>query len=544
MPKRRRDQRLPKSTRVGGSQSTGSGGTRNPQPATPTSWRDRVRLRNQPDAPGRRRRVSRREKEERQKRQLLIGMSIAGALIALILIGFAANEYWFKPRHVMATVDGTKIRRKDYWKVRSYDLLSQAGQFQQLASFSSGDQQTQYQSLAQQALLELEDVWGSTGKDDSTLSKMIEDQVYLKNLDNLGLSITQQEIDDYIDQQFEPVGAPIYTPTATATLIPTRAAWATETAVAQTAEAGGTEGTPEAEGSPSAEEPESDASPVANGSPVASESTPVPSGSPVAEAPSSSPQATDGSPVAEASPAGSPTTAPTPSPTPNQEQARQTAEAGYETFQDNAFERTHLSQADYERLIVRPAVAREKVRAVLEAQVGQSAEQVHAAHILVGTKELADSIYQQLQAPDANFEQIAKDQSSDTSTAPNGGDLGWFPRGIMVSAFDEVAFTTEAGQVSQPFQTEFGWHIVKVYAKEPDRPLTDDQIQQLKTKVVQDWLDARKAESDISSEVRPTPTPADQQFEAPPDAPPTPTPTPTAVASPEGSADASPEASQ
>jgi peptidyl-prolyl cis-trans isomerase C len=114
----------------------------------------------------------------------------------------------------------------------------------------------------------------------------------------------------------------------------------------------------------------------------------------------------------------------------------------------------------------------------------------------------------------------------------------------MVAAFDEVAFATQPGQVSQPFQTEFGWHIVKVYAKEPDRPLTDDQIQQLKTKVVQDWLDARKAETDISSEVQPTPTPADQQFQAPPDAPPTPTPTPTVIASPVVPTDASPEASQ
>jgi parvulin-like peptidyl-prolyl isomerase len=195
-------------------------------------------------------------------------------------------------------------------------------------------------------------------------------------------------------------------------------------------------------------------------------------------------------------------------------------------------------------LIVGPVLARDKVRTVLEAQVGQSAEQVHAAHILVSTKELADSISQELQQPGANFEQIAKDQSSDTSTAPNDGDLGWFPRGIMVSAFDEVAFATEPGQISQPFQTEFGWHIVKIYAKEPDRPLTDDQIQQLKTKAVQDWLDARKAESDISSEVRPTPTPANREFEAPADAPPTPTSTPTVIASPDVSAAASPEAGQ
>jgi len=465
-------------------------------------------------------------------------MTVAGALIALILVGFAANEYWFKPRHVMASVDGTKIRRSDYWKVRSYDLLSQAGQFQQLATFAGSDQQQQYQSLAQQALLELEDVWGSTGKDDATLSKMVDDQVYLKNLNNLGLSVSQQDVDDYIAQQFEPLGAPIFTPTATATLIPTRAAWATETAIAQIVEANPAVGTPEAEASPIAEETGGIASPKAIASPVASEGTPI------ADPASNSPQPSfDSTPVASPA-ADSPTAEPTPTATPNQDQARQTAAAGYSEFRNNAFDRTHLSRSDYERLIVRPAVARDKVRAVLEGQVGQSADQVHAAHILVSTKELADSIAQELSVPAANFEQIAKDQSSDTSTAPNGGDLGWFPHGIMVEEFDTVAFGTQPGQISQPFQSEFGWHIIKVYEAESDRPLTDDQIEQLKTKAVQDWLDARKAETDIDSDVQPTPTPADRSFEAPPDAPPTPTMTLTVIASPETLDMASPVAGQ
>jgi peptidyl-prolyl cis-trans isomerase C len=503
-----------------------------------------VRFGRKPTAPGRRRRISRREREERQKRQLYWGMGIAGALIAVILVGFAVNEYVVKPRHVMATVDGTKIRRKDYWKVRSYDLLNQASQFQQLATFADSEQQQQYQSLAQQALLELEDVWGSTSTNDATLSKMIDDQVYLKNLDSLNLTVTDQDVDDYIAQQFEPANAPIFTPTPTATLIPTRAAWATETAVSQnttaTANAASLEATPEAAGSPEAAASPEGAMPPAGGTPEAAAS-PSDTSLPEAEAPAASPAvAPEASPEAAtpddgASPEASPSAEATVSPTPNQDQARQTAAAGYELFQENAFDVTHMSQADYERLIVRPLVARQKVRETLEAQVGQSAEQVHAAHILVSTKELADSIYQQLQQPGADFGQIAKDQSTDTATAPNGGDLGWFPRGIMVPEFDAVAFATAPGQVSQPFESEFGWHIVKVFALEPDRPMTDEQISQLKSSKVQNWLDEQKAAMDISSELQPTPTPADRTFEPPPDAPPTPTPAPTAVASPEAS---------
>lgn len=546
MAKSRRNQPQRQAPRPGNAPSGKQG-----QPAAPPSWRERLRFGRQPTAPGRRRRVSRREREERQKRQLFWGMGIAGALIAVILVGFAANEYWFKPRHVLATVDGTKIRREDYWKVRSYDLLNQAAQFQQLAQFSDSQQASQYQSMAQQAITELDSVWGSTTTDDTTLSKMVDDQVYLKNLDTLGLSISQQDVDDYIAQQFEPSNAPIYTPTATATLIPTRAAWATETAFASTATAAAGAATPaaspEAVGSPEAAETTGSPAAVASLAGATAEagaaSSPV---VPVAETPAASPVASESSPAAaspgaEASPAGSPSPEATVSPTPNQDEARQTAAAGYQQFQDNAFDKTHLSQADYERLIVRPLVARQKVRETLEAQVGQTADQIHAEHILVSTKELADSIYQQLQQPDANFEQIAKDQSTDTTTAPNGGDLGWFPRGIMVPAFDDVAFATQPGQISQPFKTEFGWHIVKVLASEPNRALTDQQINQLKSKKVQDWLDEQRAGMHITSEAKPTPTPAEQEFQAPPDAPPTPTSTPTPIASPEGEPGASPQ---
>jgi hypothetical protein len=217
-------------------------------------------------------------------------------------------------------------------------------------------------------------------------------------------------------------------------------------------------------------------------------------------------------------------------PTPNPTQALQTAEAGFEQYQDVVFDTAHLSQSDYERLIVRPAVARQKVEEVLLADVGQSAEQVHAAHILVDTKDLADQIYADLQAG-ADFEQTAREQSNDTSTAENAGDLGWFTRGQMVKPFEEAAFGLQPGQLSQPVQTQFGWHIIKVYEHDPDRAMTDQQLQQYRDAIVTRWVDEQRAGMDISSEVEPTPTPALSSFVPPPDAPPLPTPTlePTVV---------------
>jgi len=242
------------------------------------------------------------------------------------------------------------------------------------------------------------------------------------------------------------------------------------------------------------------------------------------------------SPVEQASPFGSPEAASpvateSVAPTPNPTQAIETATAGYGTYKDNVFDVTHMSDSDYRRLMVRPALARQKVSDVLLKDVGQSAPQVHAQHILVDTKDLADSIYQQILAG-ADFAETAKQQSNDTGTAENGGDLGWFTHGQMVDEFDQVAFSLQPGQISEPFQTQYGWHIVKVLETDPNRAMTDQQLTQYRDSIVQDWVDAQKASMRIKSKVEPTPTPAVSSFVPPPDAPPLPTAAPSEMASP------------
>jgi len=62
----------------------------------------------------------------------------------------------------------------------------------------------------------------------------------------------------------------------------------------------------------------------------------------------------------------------------------------------------------------------------------------------------------------ADFAEMAIAVSEDETSAPNGGELGTFGRGAMVPAFEEVAFSLQAGDVSQPVQTQFGWHLIKV----------------------------------------------------------------------------------
>lgn len=439
----------------------------------------------QTTASGRKRRVSRREREARRKRQLYFGLTIVGIVVVGVLaVGFL-NDYWFKPRHVLASVNGVEIRRRDYWKVRSYELINQINFYNQYATLMQGDQQQQYLQLAQQAATELDDVWGSTDVNADTLNTMVEDQIYLQNMKSLGLKINDQDIQNYIYQLFGPSDTPIITPTPSPTLIPQRAAWATETA--------------EANATASAV-----ASPVA-GTPAA--------GTPV------------GTPVAGTPEAGG---------TPNIEAAKATAEASFKSYKDSVFGKAHLSQSDFDRLIAKPAIARQMVSGKLAAQVGQSAEQVHAAHILVGTKDLAEKIYSEVTQPGANFAEIAKKESTDTATAANGGDLGWFTRGEMVKPFADVAFSLKPGEISKPFQTQYGWHIVKVYAHEQNRAMTDAQISQQQQLVVQQWLDQQKQKMKIHAEVVPTATPTSSAFTPPPDAPtpPAATPVTSPVASP------------
>jgi len=89
--------------------------------------------------------------------------------------------------------------------------------------------------------------------------------------------------------------------------------------------------------------------------------------------------------------------------------------------------------------------------------------EVHAYHILVSTKEEADTIKKELDAG-GNFQELAKDFSTCPSGV-NGGDLGWFGKGMMIQEFEDAVFALNVNEISEPVQTQFGWHIILVIAK-------------------------------------------------------------------------------
>ena len=105
---------------------------------------------------------------------------------------------------------------------------------------------------------------------------------------------------------------------------------------------------------------------------------------------------------------------------------------------------------------------------------GSSNEQVDVSHILFNVpagatadqtaqiKVKAEQVLAQVKANPAKFAELAKQYSQDQGSASNGGDLGFFGHGVMVPAFESVAFGMQKGQISGLVQTQFGFHILKL----------------------------------------------------------------------------------
>lgn len=138
---------------------------------------------------------------------------------------------------------------------------------------------------------------------------------------------------------------------------------------------------------------------------------------------------------------------------------------------------------------------------------------VHASHIVKNIDEGTDenAALEAIRQAEAElksgrpFAEVA-DQFSDC--AGQGGSLGWFPMGEMVEEFEAVVFPMQAGQVSEPFRSVFGWHIALVHEKKPEgvRPLEDvkDQIEaalsrETQEKALEDFVDALRAKAEVKT---------------------------------------------
>jgi foldase protein PrsA len=122
-------------------------------------------------------------------------------------------------------------------------------------------------------------------------------------------------------------------------------------------------------------------------------------------------------------------------------------------------------------------------------------EQAHVRHILVDSEEKAQEVLAKLKAG-GDFAALAAEYSTDPGSKDQGGDLGWFPRGVMVQEFEEAAFSLPVGEVSGPVQTTFGYHIIEVLERGV-RELDEAAWAQAKEQAFQDWFTAEHQKAEI-----------------------------------------------
>ncbi|MCA9908824.1 MAG: peptidylprolyl isomerase, partial [Anaerolineae bacterium] len=133
------------------------------------------------------------------------------------------------------------------------------------------------------------------------------------------------------------------------------------------------------------------------------------------------------------------------------------------------------------------------------ADQSHTATYVNVRHILVATEAQAQDVLEALQAGES-FATLAAAVSTDTSNAGNGGELGWAPLSRYVTEFADATRDAEIGAFVGPVQTEFGYHILQVRARE-DREMSDSDFEQAKARTFQDWLDGVRADESESIQI-------------------------------------------
>lgn len=142
---------------------------------------------------------------------------------------------------------------------------------------------------------------------------------------------------------------------------------------------------------------------------------------------------------------------------------------------------------------------------ILEAYEARYAEaepetEYNASHILVETEDEATALIEELEEG-ADFAALAQEHSTGPSAA-NGGELDWFGEGMMVPAFFEPVAALAVGDISEPVQTEFGWHVIKLNeTRNKERPSLEDARdeieQELRQIAFEDYVESLEEDADI-----------------------------------------------
>ena len=395
-----------------------------------------------------RRQVAVSKKEREQLRLLYLALGFIGILIVAVLAFGLIQSYIIEPNSPVAIVNGNTITTGEYQNRVLYERFVLDNQLQQLVeqfqslpeSEGEDDQFTQMiKNQLQQQANQLSQQRAIV--DRQTLDIMIFDRLIKAEAERRGITVSDEEVTKAINS-----------------FLASREGGLTAQAASET-------GTARAEASA-----------------TAALWTPTPTFTP-------SPTLTTTQEITQPIPTPVNTVTPAPTPTFNII-SQDTLATQYTEWFNTLAQEADTDEAEY-RSYIRAEILRDKLGDALGEEVPTIAEQAHARHILVETEEEANNVIERLEAGE-DFAALAAELSKDPGSAANGGDLGFVPKGSFVPAVDEAAFTLPVGEISQPIETQFGWHIIEVLER-GERELSAADYIQSQQLALSNWLaDARE----------------------------------------------------
>ncbi|WP_296766019.1 peptidylprolyl isomerase [Sediminimonas sp.] len=165
-------------------------------------------------------------------------------------------------------------------------------------------------------------------------------------------------------------------------------------------------------------------------------------------------------------------------------------------------EKRTLLASEVVNSIVGGALTEDAIKATYEETYANAepAREWNASHILVKTEEEAAALAARAREGE-DFAKLAREHSTGPS-GPGGGELGWFGGGEMVPEFEQAVTELEAGQVSDPLKTQFGWHVVRLNdTRLKDVPALDEVREELTAQVQRQAVEARVTALRESAEI-------------------------------------------
>jgi parvulin-like peptidyl-prolyl isomerase len=381
---------------------------------------------------------------ERDRRQVTIIRTVAIVMFGLIaiLIGYGILDVnYLQKQKPVAVVNGEKITVAEFQERVQMQRVNLFNTYQRYLFFQNNfgvDYSQQIQQL--QSSSQFPEILGQ-----QIVDQLVDEALIRQEAEKLGITVSDDEVEKFIQEQtysFYPDGKPSPTATPTAFSYPTPGA-VQLTLFPYTA-------TP-TEAPTSTPEPTS--TPVLNPTATFTAAPPTPTFVPEI-VPTATPFTMDG------------------------------YKAEYQKTLDD-YKSYGITEATF-RSVYKNLILRNKVQEKITVDVPTTAEQVHARHILVADEATAQQVVDLLKKG-GDFTELAKQYSTDTGSAVNGGDLGWFTRGMMVAEFESAAYAQKIGEIGQPVKSQFGYHIIQVLDRQ-DLPLTTDQLQRSRDTAFSDWL--------------------------------------------------------